>query len=59
MGGKPLELTYKMMLEEKEAELLEQMMPYYQSALEMAKDLKMDKSTLNRKISKFKIKTPW
>ncbi len=54
-----MELTYKMMLEEKEAELLEQMMPYYQSALEMAKDLKMDKSTLNRKISKFKIKTPW
>jgi PAS domain S-box-containing protein len=57
--GKQGDSTYKTMIDDKDKELIEELMPYYESAQEMAKSLKMDKSTLNRKIKKFKIKTVW
>lgn len=50
------DLTYKQMMEEYECQLLKEMIEKYQKASIVSKELKINKSTLSRRLAKYKIR---
>jgi len=53
---KPSELSLREQVEQFEKNLLLQMMPHYKNTRELAKALQVDKSTINRKLNKYRIR---